>query len=157
MMAARELVDADDRGGPRVPHRHHDGARRLLGHRAQPAHHAALRGRAAAVRGIGHRHHADAAGDLWRTPAENYFYTRENPHNDAKLQHFTPSDDLDDKTRRRDTGAAGWFRDEEFHFREHAAQVKAIIDAGGKAGIGSHGQPVASATTGSSGSCTPAG
>lgn len=78
--------------------------------------------------------------------AENYYYTRENPHNDAKLQFFTPAEDLDSKTRRRGTGAGGspgpggWFADDEFHFREHAGVIRDLIAAGGKAGIGSHGQ-----------------
>lgn len=78
--------------------------------------------------------------------AENWFYTRENPHGDAKLQRFTPADDLDSKTRRRGSGAGGspgpggWFHDDEFHFTEHARVIKQVIDAGGRAGIGSHGQ-----------------
>ena len=78
--------------------------------------------------------------------AENYFYTRENPHDDAKLRHFTPADDLDSKTRRRGTGAggspgpAGWMLDDEFHFRDHAGFIRDLVVAGGKAGIGSHGQ-----------------
>jgi len=78
--------------------------------------------------------------------AENYYYTRENPHDDAKLRHFTPADDLDSRTRRRGTGAggspgpAGWVRDEEFHFRDHAGFIRDLVAAGGKAGIGSHGQ-----------------
>ncbi len=78
--------------------------------------------------------------------AENYYYTRENPHDDAKLRHFTPADDLDSRTRRRGTGAggspgpAGWVLDDEFHFRDHAGFIKDLVAAGGKAGIGSHGQ-----------------
>jgi Tol biopolymer transport system component len=78
--------------------------------------------------------------------AENFYYTRENPHDDAKLQRFTPAEDLDGKTRRRGTGAGGspgpggWFADSEFHFREHAGFIRDLVAAGGKAGIGSHGQ-----------------
>lgn len=77
---------------------------------------------------------------------ENYFYTRENPHEDAKLRHFTPADDLDSKTRRRGTGAGGspgpggWFHEDEYNYREHAGFIRDLVAAGGKAGIGSHGQ-----------------
>ncbi len=78
--------------------------------------------------------------------AENYYYTKENPNKDVKLRRFTPDDDLDAKTRRRGQGAggspgpAGWFLDEEYHFQEHAGVIRDLIAAGGKAGIGSHGQ-----------------
>ena len=75
---------------------------------------------------------------------ENWFFTRENPHDDPKLQRFTPHSELDRVTRRRgsgiDPGPGGWFRDEEYVFRQHAEGLKAIIEAGGLAGVGSHGQ-----------------
>ena len=75
---------------------------------------------------------------------ENWFFTRENPHDDPKLQRFTPHGELDRVTRRRgqgiDAGPGGWFRDEEYVFRQHAEGVKAIVEAGGLAGVGSHGQ-----------------
>ena len=77
---------------------------------------------------------------------ENWYYTKENPHDDAKLQAFTPAEDLDTKTRRRGTGAGGspgpggWFLDSEYNFREHAGFIRDLVAAGGKAGIGSHGQ-----------------
>jgi hypothetical protein len=75
---------------------------------------------------------------------ENYFYTRENPHDDAKLRRFTPHEEIDRKTRRRgqgvDPGPGGWFREEEFVFPEHASVLKKIIERGGRAGVGSHGQ-----------------
>ncbi len=78
--------------------------------------------------------------------AENWYYTKENPNKDEKLRRFTPNDDFDSKTRRRGQGAggspgpAGWFLDEEYHFREHARAIRDLIAVGGKAGIGSHGQ-----------------
>ncbi len=75
---------------------------------------------------------------------ENYFYTRENPHDDPKLRHFTPHAVLDGVSRRRgagvDAGPGGWFREEEYVFKGHAEGVKAIIEAGGRVGVGSHGQ-----------------
>ena len=76
--------------------------------------------------------------------AENYFYTRENPHDDAKLQRFTPHSELDERTRRRGDGAGagpgGWFMNEEHVFDEQAETLKAIVSNGGRAGVGSHGQ-----------------
>ena len=77
---------------------------------------------------------------------ENYYYTRENPHADEKLRNFTPADDFDSKTRRRGTGAGGssgpggWFMEDEYNFKEHGAFIRDLVAAGGKAGIGSHGQ-----------------
>jgi Tol biopolymer transport system component len=75
---------------------------------------------------------------------ENYFYTRENPHDDPKLRRFTPHDVLDMRTRRRGAGTGpgpgGWFMDEEHVFQSHAATVNAIVEAGGRVGVGSHGQ-----------------
>lgn len=75
---------------------------------------------------------------------ENYFYTRENPHDDAKLRRFSPHAEIDQKTRRRgsgvDPGPGGWFREEEYVFEDHARIVKEIIAAGGRVGVGSHGQ-----------------
>ena len=75
-----------------------------------------------------------AYGGPW---AENYFFAEENPHDDPKLQRFTPHADLDNRTRRRN---AGWFREEEHVFTDHAVGVKDIVEAGGLVGVGSHGQ-----------------
>ena len=75
---------------------------------------------------------------------ENYFFTRENPHDDPKLRTFTPHGVIDQLTRRRgagiDSGPGGWFREEEYVFRQHAVAVKDIVDGGGVAAVGSHGQ-----------------
>ena len=75
---------------------------------------------------------------------ENWFFTRENPHDDPKLRRFIPHGELDRLTRRRgagvDAGPGGWFREEEYVFRQHAEGLKAIVEAGGVAGVGSHGQ-----------------
>lgn len=76
--------------------------------------------------------------------AENYYYTRENPHDNEKLRHFTPHSELDQRTRRRGQGAGagpgGWFMEEEHVFQEQAETLEAIVGAGGRAGVGSHGQ-----------------
>ena len=68
--------------------------------------------------------------------AENYFFSRENPHDDDKLRRFVPHSVIDSGTRRR----AQWFRDEEHVFADHAVFVKDLVEAGGRAGVGSHGQ-----------------
>jgi Tol biopolymer transport system component/predicted nucleic acid-binding Zn-ribbon protein len=68
--------------------------------------------------------------------AENYYWETENPNKDAKLNHFTPKSELDGKTRR----VNGWFMYEEQVFPKHAKFVKDLVEAGGKAGIGSHGE-----------------
>lgn len=68
--------------------------------------------------------------------AENYYYSRENPHNDAKLRRFMPHNQVDSRTRRR----GQWFSDEEHVFKRHAKFIKKLVEAGGKVGVGSHGQ-----------------
>jgi len=74
-----------------------------------------------------------AYGGPW---AENYFYATENVQGDKKLNHFTPKTELDAKSRRR----PGWFLPEEHIFERHAEFVKKLVEAGGIAGVGSHGQ-----------------
>lgn len=67
--------------------------------------------------------------------AESWFYTRENPGGDAKLRRFTPSAVLASRTRR-----GPWFHDDEYVFPELAAQAAKIVRAGGRVGVGAHGQ-----------------
>jgi len=74
-----------------------------------------------------------AYGGPW---AENYFYSRENPQYNPKLNYFTPKAELDAKTRRR----PGWFMEEEHVFKKHAETCTKIVEAGGIVGVGSHGQ-----------------
>jgi len=68
--------------------------------------------------------------------AENYYYSRENPYDDVKLNNFTPYEVLASKSRRR----PGWFRDDEHVFQKHSETMKKLVEAGALAGIGSHGQ-----------------
>ena len=68
--------------------------------------------------------------------AENYYYSRENPHDDAKLRRFIPHDEIDARTLRRPQ----WFRADQHIFSRHAEFVKALVEAGSRAGVGSHGQ-----------------
>ena len=74
---------------------------------------------------------------------ENYFYTREDIFGDEKLTHFTPKRELDIKARRLQTdgpGPAGWFMEDEYVFDRHSAWLKDLVEAGGRTGVGSHGQ-----------------
>lgn len=75
-----------------------------------------------------------AYGGPW---TENYFYATENPHGDAKLTHFMPHWNLDSRTRRRN---AGWFMEDEYVHVEQSTFAKDLVEAGGRAGVGSHGQ-----------------
>ncbi len=72
--------------------------------------------------------------------AENYYYATEKVHDDEKLSHFTPHEELDQKSRRRGGNGSGWFMEEEHVFKKHAEFVKDLYDAGGLVGVGSHGQ-----------------
>jgi hypothetical protein len=74
--------------------------------------------------------------------AENYFYTNEDLVGDQKLRYFTPKAELDSKIRRRSRGPGpgGWFHDDEYVFKKHSAWLKDLVEAGGRAGVGSHGQ-----------------
>jgi hypothetical protein len=77
---------------------------------------------------------------------ENYWYEHENVYGDAKLQHFTPYEELAGKARRRVRGsfgggnAGGWFMDDEYNFPNVAKAANDIVKAGGRIGVGSHGQ-----------------
>ena len=73
--------------------------------------------------------------------AENFWFTTENVHDDAKLRRFTPHQDLDARSRRRGgAGPAGWSMREEYVFDDHAKFVADLVAAGGRAGVGGHGQ-----------------
>jgi len=77
---------------------------------------------------------------------ENYYYATENVHDNEKLRRFMPHASVDTRARRRGPGAggspgqAGWFLEEEYIFPEHAEFVKKLIEGGGRAAVGSHGQ-----------------
>jgi Tol biopolymer transport system component len=77
---------------------------------------------------------------------ENYFYTTENVHDDAKLRRFAPHASVDARARRRGPGAggspggAGWFLKEEYVFPKHAQFVKKMLEDSARIGVGSHGQ-----------------
>ncbi|MGQ0538967.1 MAG: amidohydrolase family protein, partial [Gemmatimonadaceae bacterium] len=86
-----------------------------------------------------------AYGAPW---AENYYYATEDLLNDKKLRHFTPWADLEAKIFRRgggqgpqpNGGQAGWFHPTQHGFKLIGETVRDLIAAGGRAGVGSHGQ-----------------
>ncbi|MEP6619565.1 MAG: amidohydrolase family protein, partial [bacterium] len=86
-----------------------------------------------------------AYGAPW---GENYWYEHMDLLHDAKLQLFTPWSDLEGKILRRGgspgavttMGQAGWFHDTQYPMKLVGTDIKHLIDAGGSAGIGSHGQ-----------------
>jgi cytosine/adenosine deaminase-related metal-dependent hydrolase len=62
---------------------------------------------------------------------------------DEKLRHFTPFEEVQQKALRRPgpgPGQAGWFHPM-VHTMEHNSDfVDLVVEAGGRAGVGSHGQ-----------------
>ena len=68
--------------------------------------------------------------------AENYWYERYDVTADPKLGRFTPAAELAVRGRRR----PGWWHPSQYSFRFHAAQVDKIVRAGGRVGVGGHGQ-----------------
>lgn len=75
---------------------------------------------------------------------EGWFYQSEDLANDAKLRRFTHPIDLAGKIRRRGNGnapgPAGFALREEYAMWQHAADVARTVAAGGRIGVGSHGQ-----------------
>jgi imidazolonepropionase-like amidohydrolase/Tol biopolymer transport system component len=74
-----------------------------------------------------------AYGAPW---SENYYFQHENVVGDEKLKKWVPWELLDNMTRRR----AQWFIPEEYGHTHIAKTVADIVKAGGRAGLGSHGQ-----------------
>ncbi|MXZ56157.1 MAG: amidohydrolase family protein [Gammaproteobacteria bacterium] len=66
---------------------------------------------------------------------ENYFIAEESPLLNEKLRDFTPQQILDSKLRR-----SFWVHEEDHVFLLQAEQSHRIVQAGGKVGVGSHGQ-----------------
>jgi len=65
-----------------------------------------------------------------------YFFTRTDVHDNPKIRRFYPHNRLDELTQRR----PGWQNDDEFQFRQAAAQAAKIQRAGGLVGIGAHAE-----------------
>jgi Tol biopolymer transport system component len=88
---------------------------------------------------------ATTGGDTW-TPtlivqyggpwAENYWYETTDVLNDPKLNHFTPRSVVEEKASRR----PGWWAPTQWSFQLFAEQAAKVVAAGGRVGLGSHGQ-----------------
>ena len=68
--------------------------------------------------------------------AENWWYERNDILADPKLTKFTPFSELERRGLRRPQ----WFRENEYSFKLYAEQAKKVVEAGGRVGVGSHGQ-----------------
>ncbi|MBL8983296.1 MAG: PD40 domain-containing protein [Gemmatimonadetes bacterium] len=68
--------------------------------------------------------------------AENYWYESWDIFADKKLVRFTPFSELERRGLRRPQ----WFRENEYSFKLFAEQAKKLVEAGGKVGLGGHGQ-----------------
>ena len=68
--------------------------------------------------------------------AENWWYEHYDILNDPKVTHFTPFSELERRGLRRPQ----WFRDSEYSFKLFAEQAKKVVEAGGRVGLGGHGQ-----------------
>jgi Tol biopolymer transport system component len=67
--------------------------------------------------------------------AENFFYEATDIHADEKLRRFTPHMELDEAVLRRP-----WFHPQEYAHPMHAKVLTDIVKAGGRVGLGGHGQ-----------------
>jgi len=80
-----------------------------------------------------------AYGGPW---AEDHWFEQGDVHGDKKLHRFLPHSEIDEKTLRRKGGGdqAGWFAPSEHIMKYVSDQVADLVHAGGRAGVGSHGQ-----------------
>ncbi|NNF14219.1 MAG: amidohydrolase family protein [Gemmatimonadetes bacterium] len=69
--------------------------------------------------------------------AENLFYTTTDVLRDDKLRTFTPFEEVYQKSARR---VPGWFDESQYIHREISDFLDEVVEAGGRAGVGSHGQ-----------------
>jgi Tol biopolymer transport system component len=80
-----------------------------------------------------------AYGGPW---AEDYWFEKSDVHGDMKVRRFLPHAIVDEATLRRKGGPnnAGWFHPDEHIMKLVSDQVADFVRAGGRAGVGSHGQ-----------------
>jgi hypothetical protein len=75
---------------------------------------------------------------------EDYYYARENVHDNPKLRRFSPHGSLDARALRRGSGgayaSAGWSVEEDQVFPLHAQFVRKMLADSARVGVGSHGQ-----------------
>lgn len=70
---------------------------------------------------------------------ENLFYTTTDVLRDEKLRTFTPFEEVYSKAARR-AGGPGWFDETQYIHKEISDFLDDVVEAGGRAGVGSHGQ-----------------
>jgi Tol biopolymer transport system component len=68
--------------------------------------------------------------------AENYWFAEDSPWDHPKMHRFTPYSDLASRSRRR----GNWMHPDEHMFPRYAEFVRDVVLAGGRMGVGSHGQ-----------------
>ncbi|MGE3168777.1 MAG: amidohydrolase family protein [Pyrinomonadaceae bacterium] len=74
-----------------------------------------------------------AYGGPW---AENYYFQTTNVLKNAKVQRFIPRELMNGMMRRRPQ----WFSPEEYSFKQIAKGAADVVKAGGRVGLGGHGQ-----------------
>jgi len=72
--------------------------------------------------------------------SEDFYYTEGPVADDPKLRLFTPHPFLDREARRREEPWQRWMVKEEYVFPRLAKSAGDVIAAGGKVGVGAHGQ-----------------
>jgi len=72
--------------------------------------------------------------------AEEFYYAEGPVNSDPKLRLFTPHPFLDRETRRREEPWQRWMVEDEYIFPRLAKSAGDVIAAGGKVGVGAHGQ-----------------
>jgi hypothetical protein len=63
-----------------------------------------------------------------------YWLTHYNIDEDKKLRHFTPHEELDAWKQTQ------FYRDDQYIYKGHAEQLAKMVNAGGRVGLGSHGE-----------------
>ena len=143
---ARAQADADHRGVAPVQARSHPRDGRLQRSGAQPPADADVRRRHQGGDRVRYSAHSDVAGVLRRAlGGKLVLHARER----ARRRQAPPlhagirarQQDPPPRTGRGGSpGPGGWFHESEYAFRKHAAFIRDLVAAGGRAGIGSHGQ-----------------
>lgn len=67
---------------------------------------------------------------------ENMYYESTDIHDIPKLRRFTPHDEIDERALRR----GQWFREDQYVHRRLARAAADLVRAGGRVGLGGHGQ-----------------
>ena len=79
-------------------------------------------------------HHHDLIVGYGGPIGREYWLTRYDLDGDKKLQRFTPHEELDSWR------TVQWNREDQYIFKGHAEQLAKMVKAGGRVGLGSHGE-----------------